>query len=1165
MQENIGRATRATAVMAVFLAVLMLGLPSFNLGNQQMSVSPVDNAAAAAGDRILTVGWPEFTTSIATLNPLQYTMASEMMTIWTCYSFLFTRDINGKMMGDLVTSYTVSPDGKTWNFKLVSTARFYDKNAPSDVHPLTGADVIYTFWLVQNTTLNNLNSYFPKINGVPMIMNMWTAPGNVNDLYIQLSSVYAPFLSSLTSIPILPQYVWSTQNWNWDNFRTRAPIYAPIIGSGPFYYMLDGMPSTGVVELGRSPTWFATEAYGWQLHINKLTIKTELSADTNLIDYQSGAVDIMELVSPSQYTGGSISGVKFAQSTGFVYEYNLNQMTDALRVVLGGAWTRASNNQLLLDPVVKKAMAMAVDKPGFVSGVLDGLGSVADSLVPDIHPAHYTYPTPVAYNPAQARQDLWDAGWRYDTSGNPISATSTVYPVCKVGGTDPLRFRFWTMDSSPEWDIGGRLMATWAALAGVDLWYDYKAQNSAFMNGVWANGDYDTWLWDWMFSPTSEVSTDVMQVLTTEAIGTWSDVYWSNKTYDDTYYASLLEIDPVARKVLTDNLQKMAYENMGCQLVAYRKELYAAGNLGPDHWELASYGNWETHYTLMPDQLYPWLYMQLEPADNHAPTMTGFTTDYSTTTTTNTPMSGSAVDDHGGVEYRWFYGDGSKTAWLSNPSVTHVYAKDGYYTAYLAARELTGTDGFVTVRAANVTVIDVTNTAPHNVDFTLSPSDPDSGTQVSLNATSIDDNPLDVVSYKWNFGDGSTTQGTNVVHQFAKGDPSYTVTVYADDGHLGLAPRPVAASHLISVSPNSPPTCSVPDVSGVPRTVSKIFLITSADVNVRDQMRYTWDWGDGSTLEVTSVKNAAHAYKLVGTYTLTVYADDQTGLPGHNVSDSGLIQVVPPSPDIVPVITQFVKNIASPVTGQKVMFTGTATDANGDICTMRFDFGDGVNLTAVQTAPNTTVFVNHTYSVGGPKTAYLYAFDGTLTATSSMSFVLGTTFTLNLVTGWNFVSVPRVGFGYKASTLGLTAGDTVSTWNPVTKVYKSHIVGVPVNDFNILPGTGYWINVPSGTRTLTLQGSIPLTTQTINISVPTGGGWAMIGFNSLKTTMKAADVAAMYNIAGNITTVARYNPATKSYTSWLSVIPAVNNFALAPGQAYWILVGASGVLAYEPQ
>jgi len=176
-------------------------------------------------------------------------------------------------------------------------------------------------------------------------------------------------------------------------------------------------------------------------------------------------------------------------------------------------------------------------------------------------------------------------------------------------------------------------------------------------------------------------------------------------------------------------------------------------------------------------------------------------------------------------------------------------------------------------------------------------------------------------------------------------------------------------------------------------------------------------------------------------------------------------------------------------------------------------------------------------------------------------------FTLDLVTGWNFVSLPRVGYGYKASTLGLMAGDTVSRWNSTTRIYQSHIVGFPGNDFTILEGVGYWINVPSGTRTLTLYGSVPTTTQSKTITVPSGGGWATVGFSLLDTTRHAADIPAMYSIPGSITTVARWNPDTKSYTSWIGLFPASNNFLLVPGQAYWINCGASGVLTYtvEPR
>ena len=176
-------------------------------------------------------------------------------------------------------------------------------------------------------------------------------------------------------------------------------------------------------------------------------------------------------------------------------------------------------------------------------------------------------------------------------------------------------------------------------------------------------------------------------------------------------------------------------------------------------------------------------------------------------------------------------------------------------------------------------------------------------------------------------------------------------------------------------------------------------------------------------------------------------------------------------------------------------------------------------------------------------------------------------FTLSLQTGWNLVSLPVVGCGYKASTLGLNPGDIVAVWNPLTRSYRSHIVGVPVNDFDILPHVGYWINVPTGTRALTIFGVVPNTVQTITVKFPAGGGWMLIGFLGFKVR-HASDIPGMWNGTGNISTVistvSKYNPLTESYTSWLPAIPIINNFLLVPGHAYWILATGSGTLSYTP-
>ena len=169
--------------------------------------------------------------------------------------------------------------------------------------------------------------------------------------------------------------------------------------------------------------------------------------------------------------------------------------------------------------------------------------------------------------------------------------------------------------------------------------------------------------------------------------------------------------------------------------------------------------------------------------------------------------------------------------------------------------------------------------------------------------------------------------------------------------------------------------------------------------------------------------------------------------------------------------------------------------------------------------------------------------------------------TLNLVTGWNLVSMPLAGYSVKASALGLNPGDLVSYWDPATKTYRSHVVGIPINDFEMLPHRGYWINVPSGTRALTIYGVVPNTVQTINITVPVGGGWALIGFLGFKVR-HASDIPGLCSAA--ITMISKWNPTTKSYISWLSVIPTVNNFLLVPGQAYWVFVPASCVITYLP-
>ena len=103
---------------------------------------------------------------------------------------------------------------------------------------------------------------------------------------------------------------------------------------------------------------------------------------------------------------------------------------------------------------------------------------------------------------------------------------------------------------------------------------------------------------------------------------------------------------------------------------------------------------------------------------------------------------------------------------------------------------------------------------------------------------------------------------------------------------------------------------------------------------------------------------------MKGIYELTVYADDLTGVDGHNVSDTGAVTVMSDT-NTAPVVVSFDASDADPYTGQEITFTGVATDADGDPLWFTFAFGDGtyaVEENAVTLPDEEVSFtVSHTY------------------------------------------------------------------------------------------------------------------------------------------------------------------------------------------------------------
>jgi ABC-type transport system substrate-binding protein len=1162
-------------VLVAVIAVAMMIGPGLMIGGKNLS--PTDNASAVGTGRVLRIGWPDFFLNVATLNPHTMTMGQEFMIILPCYSNLLTYDENGKTIYDLATKYTVSPDGKDFHFWIVHTASFYDKNVPGTQVPLTVDDVMFSFWLAQNNSKSIMNYYFPKdpVTSQPLITSMTKI--NNYEMIFHLRMSFAPFSSALVGVPILPMYIWQGKAIGWANYDHQYP---PCVGSGPYYYALDNIAD--IQTLGSSnvmnPTYFGIVERGWQPKVYEFKVKSETQA-SGISNFQAGNLDVLISPSPADWVnypaGGAASVVKFSSSQGFVLDMCINQLTPANAAKYG---MTGLGNQLLLDPTVKYALKASVDKSDIVNFSLYGGGSPADSLMPGVSPWYYDYgssPQDTKNIPDQgdvlaARHALWDAGWKYTISSptTPVGRDDlTATPLCKVGGTQILSFRFIWADWYAFIEDEGPRIVNWAADAGIELLG--APASSAEMNAAWKSGDYDVYLWDWWFGPNAEPSLDVMELYNSNSIGNNTDVNDANATYDAMYYQSLIEPNVAARHALIDDMQRWAYENSGYWPIAYRDNQYLVQSVSPNYW--SNWGDWNNHYTLCPDSNFWWLFYRLNPADNPAPTISTFSIDPADTTHPITYTV--AVTDSNTLSYKWMWGDGTSTGWSTSYNQAKTYTDDGYYEARLLAMETSGNDGYISYAMQKVTVLNYSNAAPVPQAWTPSPSNPTAGELVYFNGSATDANPGDTLSYSWDFGDNTTASGQSVTHRFPAA-AIYSVTLSVDDGHIGLATRPVPRTQSVQVTVNSPPIISVGDYPSVVKGKTTTFTCAASDSNIRDVLKFTWVWGDGG-VSVTTTQSTRHTYDHTGDYTLRVWADDGTGItsPPHNASDTGLVHVVNSGVNHAPTLLNYTVSNANPWTGQAVTFWATPIDLDGDILDVTFVFGDGFSSGVItQSAPNATVSVTHAYmtasdwfpsviftdTIAAPVTKYSTDMSPAWWVTSHGSY-----FVLNLGTGWNMVSLPLVGFGYKASTLGLLTDDVVSGYNTSTKVYdQNYIVGrSPArNDFTLVESTGYWIYA-GGARVLRISGNVPTGTQTLTVTVPVGGGWAIIGFLGLNATRHASDIKTMYS-GGTVTTVAGYITATGAYQVYIGT--PRTDFLLVPGQGYWIYVTASGVLTYTP-
>lgn len=298
-----------------------------------------------------------------------------------------------------------------------------------------------------------------------------------------------------------------------------------------------------------------------------------------------------------------------------------------------------------------------------------------------------------------------------------------------------------------------------------------------------------------------------------------------------------------------------------------------------------------------------------------------------------------SLDLDGGIfSWHWDLGDGNYT---SSPSFEHSYFAPGDYFVNLTVTDAEGGSDLLVRKVA------VGNNAPV-ADFSWAPAFITSLQNVDFSSDCTDQDGQ-VVSWSWDFGDGTTGSGSSVVHRFTKiGTYQVQLTATDDDGATNIMRKSLVVN-------NARPTAAFESVLEVMSMVEVQFKDRSFDP---DGTIKAWDWDFGDGVRSTA-SSPSHAFAGPGTYNVTLTVRDNLGSVG---TATKVVTVVNRPPVTAIRVAEGDRYSLDPVE-----LIGEGTDVDGNVTAYQWDLGDGSQASGSM--------VSHAYTAPGDYTIVLTTTD----------------------------------------------------------------------------------------------------------------------------------------------------------------------------------------------
>ena len=267
----------------------------------------------------------------------------------------------------LADSWTNSPDGKTWTFKLRKNLRW------SDGQPLTADDVIFTWGVIYNPDIDNVMRDAFIIEGKKFTIT------KVDDLTIQVVTpdIYAPFLENFGGVPILPQHILAKTVADKTFTSAYGVNWKPedIVGSGPFR-LKEYKPAQHIL-LERNPYFCEVDKKGQRLPYFDNVIYTVVP-DLNAMSlrFLSGESEADDFIFPYEYdhfkteaAGGKFQLIEpgIGLETGFFW-FNENTNVDKS----GKPFVDPKKLKWFRNQKFRQACAYAIDRDSIIKSIYSG-------------------------------------------------------------------------------------------------------------------------------------------------------------------------------------------------------------------------------------------------------------------------------------------------------------------------------------------------------------------------------------------------------------------------------------------------------------------------------------------------------------------------------------------------------------------------------------------------------------------------------------------------------------------------------------------------------------------------------------------------------------------------------------------------------------------------